>query len=984
MKKIMSCRKLILAAAFLVGLTLLGVNVAASDEKTEYGEAYRNQLAYSAKEGWNNDPNGLIYVNETYHMYYQYNWNQQTSSTEMVWGNMSWGHATSKDLIHWEEQPVAIPAYQGQYNMMFSGSAVYDAKNSSGLFEMEDGTLKEGHGIVAILTQPADMQRQILAYSLDEGNSFQIYGEILSGNNEGSLGDDEFRDPKVFWSEAHNKWLMVVGGGAVRMYASTNLKDWEYLGQTGFWGECPDLSCYIVDGKLKYALVMSPEDKPNSHKFNQTSRDETFYPAEYYTVGELNEEGLFVASQPLKRLSEGLDSYAFQSFNNSPDGKVYGLSWSACWKNVDSYKDFRRTHNGGLTIACEMNLVEDSTGYTLTRKPVSQFEDLRQDKLFEYNDDLKKGVNALKDVTADIADLELEFDFTKSEANEIQLELRKSLAEKVRMTYNKETKEFVFDRTESSLLADNTPYYNWKNVIPNVDLKDGKLSLRIVLDRAFISVFIQGGEQSLFSAIFPSAISNGMSLRADADVALKASVWKMESIYGDVTAEDETIVTTHKLDLTVNQMKKVVTSSFAKDIHVDYSIREGADVVELYQDGNVAIVKGVKQGTAKILANDEVIDIYVYSSGLVSDVHYTSSLFGYSYETDKGLVLDYTGDAFLFSDQRVEDFTYSASLEVNEFGQAAGLLFGLSDNFHDYVVATVDFKDNVVKLWRAGVGDLKVAEYDFQGNKDCKLTIIVENKTVQVKINDEALPVLYYLLEDYTGGKLGLNVYNSSTTFNNIELTLKEEILFEGDKSVEINIEETIEKVVNVTDNSYRLTEADYTFENGVLKLSEKYLQTLKSDTEYIFRIVTSSSWIDKSIKLSFEEAQVVSEKTEFSNEDQVSFTIEGASEIKGVYVDGRLVNDYVLENNVLTLSNELVSSLVSGSHSVTVYTEKGRPSHDFKIVEVFANSTDETVKANHIFFFVDISIFAAVILGYVAFTLYKKNKKNKGGKKHE
>ncbi|MDE7106558.1 MAG: glycoside hydrolase family 32 protein, partial [Anaeroplasmataceae bacterium] len=767
MKKIMSCRKFILAAAFVVGLTLLGVNATASNEKTEYGEAYRNQLAYSAKEGWNNDPNGLIYVNGTYHMYYQYNWDQQSSSTEMVWGNMSWGHATSEDLVHWEEQPVAIPAYQGEYNMMFSGSAVYDVKNSSGLFEMVDGTLKEGHGIVAILTQPADMQRQILAYSLDEGNSFQIYGEILSGNNEGSLGDDEFRDPKVFWSEAHNKWLMVVGGGAVRMYASTNLKDWDYLGQTGFWGECPDLSCYTVDGKLKYALVMSPEDKPNSHKFNQTSRDETFYPAEYYTVGELNEEGLFVASQPLKRLSEGLDSYAFQSFNNSPDGKVYGLSWSACWKNVDSYKDFRRTHNGGLTIACEMNLIENSTGYTLTRKPVSQFADLRQDKLFEYNDVLKRGINVLKDISANIADLELEFDFNNSEANEIQFELRKSIAEKVSMTYNKETKEFVFDRTESSLLAINTPYYNWKNVIPNVDLKDGKLSLRILLDRAFINVFIQDGEQSLFSAIFPSAISNGMSLKADADLSVKANVWKMESIYGDVSAEEEVILSTHKLDLTVNQMKKIVTSSFAKDIDVNYSISEGADVVELYQDGNVALVKGVKQGTAKILANNEVIDIYVYSSGLKSDVEYTSSLFGYSYETDKGLVLDYTGDAFLFSDQRVDNFTYSASLEANESGQAAGLLFGLSDNFHDYVVATVDFKDNVVKLWRAGVGDLKVAEYDFQENRSCKLTVLVENKTVQVKINDDALPVLYYLLEDYTGGKFGLNVYNSSTTFNN-------------------------------------------------------------------------------------------------------------------------------------------------------------------------------------------------------------------------
>ena len=242
-------------------------------EAGEYGEAYRNRLAYSASSGWNNDPNGLLYADGVYHMYYQYSYNQTTGETPNYWADMSWGHATSTDLVHWKEKEVAIPAYQTvngtYYAMMFSGSAVYDEYNTSGLFSKDaDGTVAEGQGIVAILTQPDDAaggQRQILAYSKDGGDSFTIYGEILAASEDGGLGDGEFRDPKVFWEESLGKWLMVVGGGSVRMYSSENLLNWEYLGETGYWGECPDLSAFTVNGEQKYVLVLSPEDKENSH-----------------------------------------------------------------------------------------------------------------------------------------------------------------------------------------------------------------------------------------------------------------------------------------------------------------------------------------------------------------------------------------------------------------------------------------------------------------------------------------------------------------------------------------------------------------------------------------------------------------------------------------------------------------------------------------------------------------------------------------------
>lgn len=405
--------------AFLSVLMLLSLSLgifamggtARAEERaaSEYQGEYRNCLAFSAKQGWNNDPNGLLYVNGVWHMYYQYNYDKQSGNTANGWGHMSWGHATSTDLVHWEEQPVAIPEGQDGYGMMFSGSAVYDRNNTSGLFDVDsEGKVVEGQGIVAILTQPTEDQRQVLAYSKDGGNSFTVYGEVIGRKDDGGVGDNEFRDPKAFWCESLNKWLLAVGGGSVRMYSSENLKEWTFLGETGYWGECPDLSRYTVDGEEKYVLIMSPEDKDNSHKYNGTTRADTYYPAEYYVVGDLDENGLFVSDEPVKRLSEGIDSYAFQSFNDSPDGKVYGVSWSASWKTCGEYENIRKFYNGGMTVVTELNLIKEGDGYVLTRNPVEGYSSLRKsEKLASYSGKLAAGANAFTNVNADVADFEI-------------------------------------------------------------------------------------------------------------------------------------------------------------------------------------------------------------------------------------------------------------------------------------------------------------------------------------------------------------------------------------------------------------------------------------------------------------------------------------------------------------------------------------------------------------------------------------------------
>ncbi|MFW5706483.1 MAG: GH32 C-terminal domain-containing protein [Bacteroidota bacterium] len=220
-------------------ITILFLFVFGHLKATSGDEPYRPAFHFSPPQNWLNDPNGLVYFNGEYHMFYQYN------PYGNNWGNMSWGHAVSTDLVHWQHLPVAIPVVGNV--MAFSGSAVVDRNNTSGF-----GT-GDSPPLVAIYTAADGNQRQNLAYSNDNGRTWTNY----AGNPVLNLFDDDFRDPKVFWHEPTSRWIMVVALSArhrIRLYASTNLKDWEFLhdfgnagDQSGVW-ECPDLFPLPVDG----------------------------------------------------------------------------------------------------------------------------------------------------------------------------------------------------------------------------------------------------------------------------------------------------------------------------------------------------------------------------------------------------------------------------------------------------------------------------------------------------------------------------------------------------------------------------------------------------------------------------------------------------------------------------------------------------------------------------------------------------------------
>ncbi|QNP74769.1 GH32 C-terminal domain-containing protein [Streptomyces roseirectus] len=219
-----------------------------------YAETYRPQFHFTPRQNWMNDPNGLVYYQGEYHLFYQYN------PSGDVWGDMSWGHAVSTDLVHWQELPLALS--HDDKEMVFSGGAVVDEHNTSGL-----GTA-ENPPMVAVYTRhdkTTGVQSQALAYSTDRGRTWTKY----PGNPVLDIGSKDFRDPKVQWYAPTRSWLMTVSLSAehkVRFYTSKNLKDWTQLsefgpaGATGGVWECPDLFPLAVDGNpdnVKWVLVVN-------------------------------------------------------------------------------------------------------------------------------------------------------------------------------------------------------------------------------------------------------------------------------------------------------------------------------------------------------------------------------------------------------------------------------------------------------------------------------------------------------------------------------------------------------------------------------------------------------------------------------------------------------------------------------------------------------------------------------------------------------
>ena len=516
-----------------------------------------------------------------------------------------------------------------------------------------------------------------------------------------------------------------------------------------------------------------------------------------------------------------------------------------------------------------------------------------------------------------------------------------------------------------------------------VKRKDGNHESRVISDRAFASVFANG--QSAFAAIFPQAVSDGMNLYADGNVGADVTIYSLSGIFGEVSPSEKLIQSSNKFDLSVGDKVALVVSNYAPSFDenaVSYEVVEGGEFVSLESGSGIAFVTALGKGYAKIKAEyggqTLYTDVFVYADGYVGDIEYGAKLFGFTRPDDNGIVLSRgDGDAFMFSDESADEFVYSADLSVNDGGQASGLMFGISDNRYYYFVATADFKDNVIKIWRSDIGDLARVSYPFGGRKNCRLTLEVVDGVAYLTVDSGSNADLICALDGYDGGMLGFNTYKADTLINNVTLERKVSSAV-YDKSADVIFpigEREVVKVVNVTDGSYRLKEGEYAVENGQVVLRSDYLNTLASGTEYVFRVVAADRDFDFKISPLFEQATASAGKPEFSPDEQITVAVSGAANVYAVRIDGKTVDDELIsvQDGVVTVSAGL--GLIEGIYTATLITDNGRPEVRIVVARPY-DASGEAEEPDFTFFIIDITLFAIFIIACITLPIVKKARK--------
>lgn len=413
-----------------------------------------------------NDPNGLIYYKGKYHLFYQHN------PLANVWGNMSWGHAVSEDLITWNEQAVAISS--DETHAIFSGSAVVDYFNTTGFGSLENPPM------VAIYTahkHDDSHQVQCLAYSLDEGQTWVKY----DANPVLDLGMDHFRDPKVSWERTTESWLMSVvkpKEQKVSFYISKNLKEWRYLSDFGPAGavdgdwECPDLFPLAVDGdenKIKWVLIISLN--PGGLTGGSGTQ---------YFIGDWNGEEFTADEGGTRWVDYGRDNYAGVTFNDAPNGRCIFIGWMNNW---DYAKDFPTAPwRGSMTLPRELALVSKDGKLSLIANPVIELENYLEEKLSAGND-------------AEL--LEIKTSVLTGDGKSTKIRVTGDNDNFFEFGYDAKSKSIFVDRSHAWQEIEST-YIHSAPITGNEKILD----INVIVDRSSVEIFAAGGTYVLTDLIF--------------------------------------------------------------------------------------------------------------------------------------------------------------------------------------------------------------------------------------------------------------------------------------------------------------------------------------------------------------------------------------------------------------------------------------------------------------------------------------------------
>lgn len=463
---------------------------------TSNREKYRPAFHHSPLYGWMNDPNGMVYTDGRWHLYYQ------TNPYGSKWQNMTWGHSSSPDLINWEHHPVAIEP--DGLGTIFSGSCAVDSTNSAGFGK---------DAIIALYTSAAASQIQSLAWSNDGGMTFNKY----PGNPVVTL-ESEARDPNMFWDKANNRWVLVLAHALeheMLIFTSPDMKEWTLesafgkgLGAQGGVWECPDLFPLKIDGTgdTKWVLLCNlnpggPFGGSGTQYFIGDFDGKTFTP-------DTDAQG----NVPTKWLDHGKDHYATVSWSDAPDGRRTVIGWMSNWQYAAEVptKQFRSAN----TLPREMQLFRDTDGELYVASvPSPELEALRA-STFRKPSSMSAGTKERKInlPTANDGICEILLTVDPRKASDVIMTLANNAGEHVTITYDVDAQTLAFDRRESGV-TDFSQDFPAVTVTP-VHSRDGLLNLRMFVDRASIELFANSGRAVMTNLVFPTSPYSTMTVKA--------------------------------------------------------------------------------------------------------------------------------------------------------------------------------------------------------------------------------------------------------------------------------------------------------------------------------------------------------------------------------------------------------------------------------------------------------------------------------------
>ncbi|AVR45521.1 glycosyl hydrolase family 32 [Christiangramia fulva] len=487
------------------------------DESIVDEEKFRPAFHFTPQAHWMNDPNGMFFLNGTYHLYFQY------YPEDNVWGPMHWGHATSKDMIEWQQREIALKPDEKGY--IFSGSAVYDKNNTSGLGRENDPP------VVAMFTYhdpkgekegKINYQSQAIAFSLDSGYTWTKYKNNPVIKNPGLK---DFRDPKMTWDPIHKKWLMVLSANDRSIfYSSENLKDWQKLSEFGMqtgahdgvW-ECPDFFPMKVEDseEIKWVLIQSL----NPGGYNGGSGTQ-------YFIGDFDGK-TFTPERNFKDLKDkhnywldfGRDNYAGVTWSNIPskDGRTLFLGWMSNWLYAQEVPTEK--WRSSMTLPRELTLKKTNSDYRIFSTPARELEKYKSAIQLQSKRDQNKVVFTAP-AQSDLMSNEFNFAIPLKEIKKLQFSLSNSQNDSLKFGLNTEDHQFYVNRKKSGLIDFSDKFTQKFSTAPRI-VKSDTLKVNFIVDRTSIEIFYDDGATVMTEIFFPEEPYTKFGIHADSKLEIE-------------------------------------------------------------------------------------------------------------------------------------------------------------------------------------------------------------------------------------------------------------------------------------------------------------------------------------------------------------------------------------------------------------------------------------------------------------------------------